>query len=93
VHEADGELVEFGSRKSGARKATLDDKEQFYRELKWIQRNKGHKSGWCWHKYQERFRGERPPKWFEMLTPCEPSVLTKSWMKSRAIAFRKMRAA
>ena len=44
VHEAEGELVEFGSRKSGARKATPDDKEEFYRELKWIQRQKGHKS-------------------------------------------------
>ena len=93
VHEAEGELVELGSRKSGARKATPDDKEQFYRELKRIQRQKGSKSGWCWHKFQERFNGERPPKWFETLTPCEPSILTKNWMKSRAIAFHKKRAA
>ena len=65
MHEAEGELVELGSRKSGARKATLDEKETFYRELKWVQAHKGHRSGWCWHQYQERFRGERPPKWFE----------------------------
>jgi Type III restriction enzyme, res subunit len=89
----EGELVELDSRKSGARKATLDDKEQFYRELKWIQREKGHKSGWCWHKYQDRFKGERPPKWFEMLTPREPSISSRNWLKSRAIAFANRRAA
>jgi DNA repair protein RadD len=89
VREAEGELVELGSRKSGARKATEIDKEAFYAELKWIQRRKGHKSGWCWHKYQERFKGEQPPKWFEMLAPREPSISTQNWMKHRAIAFAR----
>jgi DNA repair protein RadD len=85
-------LVEFRSNKSGARKTPEIDKEQFYRELKWIQRQKGHKSGWCWHKFKERFKGEPPPKWFEMLTPREPSISTKNWMKSRAIAYAKSKA-
>ena len=93
VREAEGELVELGSRKSGARSIPAVDKEAFYAELKWIQRRKGHKSGWCWHKYQERFKGERPPKWFETLTPREPSISTQNWMKSRAIAFAKRSAA
>jgi DNA repair protein RadD len=92
VREAEGELVELGSRKSGG-KAGPDQKEQFYAELKWIQSLKGHKSGWCWHKYQERFKGERPPKWFETLAPREPSIATRNWLKSRAIAFAKRRAA
>jgi len=87
VHEAEGELVELGSRKSGLRATTLDEKEQFYAELKWIQGTKGHRSGWCWHQYQARFKGERPPKWFELLTPREPSISTRNWLKSRAIAF------
>jgi DNA repair protein RadD len=73
VHEAEGDLVELGARVSGARKATPDDKEAFYRELKWVQSHKGHRSGW-WHKYQERFKGERPPKWFDLLTAREPSL-------------------
>ena len=93
VHEAEGDLVELGARKSGARKATPDDKETFYRELKWVQTHKGHRSGWCWHKYQERFKGERPPKWFELLTAREPSLATHNWLKSRAIAFAKGRRA
>ena len=93
VHEAEGELVELGARKSGARKARRHDKETFYGELKWVQRQKGHRSGWCWHKYQERFKGERPPKWFEMLTAREPSLATHNWLKSRAIAFAKGRRA
>jgi hypothetical protein len=92
VREGEGELVELGSRKSGG-KATPDQKEQFYAELKWIQSVKGHKSGWCWHQYQARFLGERPPKWFETLAPREPSLATRNWLKSRAIAFAKRRAA
>jgi DNA repair protein RadD len=93
VHEMEGELVEFGSRKSGATKAAPVDKEAFYAELKWIQRKKGHKSGWCWHQFQARFKGEKPPKWFEMLAPREPSISTQNWMKHRAIAFAKSRVA
>jgi DNA repair protein RadD len=92
VHEVEGELVEFGARKSGARKTPEVDKEQFYRELKWIQGQKGYASGWCWHKFKERFKGERPPKWFEMLEPCEPSILTKNWMKHLAIKFAKSKS-
>jgi DNA repair protein RadD len=93
VHEAEGYLVELGARKSGARAASLDDKEAFYRELKWVQTHKGHRSGWCWHQYQARFKGERPPKRFELLTAREPSLATRNWLKSRAIAFAKRRAA
>jgi DNA repair protein RadD len=93
VHEAEGELVELGTRKSGARKATPDDKEAFYRELKWVQTHEGHRSGWCCHQYQARFKGERPPKQFELLTAREPTLATHSWLKSRAIAFAKLRAA
>ena len=93
VQEADGELVELGSRRTGARAASLDEKETFYRELKWVQAHKGHRSGWCWHQYQARFRGERPPKWFELLTPREPSITTRNWLKSRAIAYAKRKAA
>jgi DNA repair protein RadD len=92
VREADGELVALGARRSGGN-ATPDQKEQFYAELKWIQSVKGRKSGWCWHKFQERFKGERPPKWFETLAPREPSLSTLNWIKSRAIAFAKRRAA
>jgi DNA repair protein RadD len=93
VREAEGELVELGSRRTGARATALDEKEGFYRELKWVQAHKGHRSGWCWHQYQARFRGERPPKWFETLARREPSISTRNWLKSRAIAFAKGRVA
>jgi hypothetical protein len=91
VIETEGELVEFGSRRSGKLQITELDKEEFYRELKWLQAHRGHKSGWCWHKFKERFKGEQPPKWFEILEPREPSISTKNWIKSRAIAFAKIR--
>jgi len=93
VHEAAGDLVEIGSRTSGKRSATPDEKEQFYAELKWIQGVKGHRSGWCWHQFQARFNGERPPKWFDALAPRDPSLATRNWLKSRAIAFANRRAA
>ena len=93
VQEIEGELVEFGSRKSGATKAHRSTRRQFYAELKWIQRKKGHRSGWCWHQYQARFKGERSPNWFETLTPREPSISTQNWLKHRAIAFAKSRVA
>jgi DNA repair protein RadD len=93
VREAEGELVELGARKSGARQATAVDKEQFYAELKWVQRQKGYKSGWCWNQYQARFKGERSPKWYETLTPRQPSITTVNWLKHRAIAFAKRRVA
>ena len=91
VQAVDGELIELGARRSGAKGPSPVEKEDFYRELKWIQRNNGHMSGWCWHKYQERFKGERPPKWFETLAPREPSISTKNWIFSRQIAFSKAR--
>jgi DNA repair protein RadD len=87
VQEIEGELVEFGSRKSGAQKTPEIDREQFYAELKWVQSRKGYKSGWCWNQYQARFKGERSPNWFETLAPREPSITTKNWLKHRAIAF------
>jgi DNA repair protein RadD len=92
VREADGELVELGSRKSGAKAAAPVDKEAFYAELKWLQRKRGYEAGWCWHQFQARFKGEQPPRWFETLTPREPSISTQNWMKSRAIAFAKRKA-
>jgi superfamily II DNA or RNA helicase len=92
VIEAEGELVELGSRRSGKRQIPAVDKEQFYAELKWVQSRKGYKSGWCWIQYRARFKGERSPGWFEMLTPRQPSLATMNWLKSRQIAFAKRRA-
>jgi DNA repair protein RadD len=94
VVEADGELIELGARKSGkkARAATLASQEEFYRELKFVQRQKGYASGWSYHKFVEKFR-DKPPRWFETLAPREPSISTRDWLKSRAIAFAKRKAA
>lgn len=94
VIETEGELVEFASKKSGARKASEieSDKEDFYRQLKWLQRRKGYAAGWCFHKYRDRFKGEKPPKYFEMLEPREPSISTKNWLQNRAIAYAKRKA-
>ena len=91
VHEAEGDLVELGARKSGARKATPDDKEAFYRELKWVQTHKGHRSGWCWHQYQERFKGNGHRSGSNCCPHANRLSRPDNWLKSRAIAFAKGR--
>ena len=65
VQEIEGELVVFGSRKSGAKGSRRSTEEAFYAEINGYSEKKGYASGWCWHQFQARFKGERPPKWFE----------------------------
>jgi DNA repair protein RadD len=87
VEAVDGELIELGSRRSGA--PTIEDKAAFFSELKGHATLLGYSDGWASHKYRERFgvwpndphvRGARP-------TP--PSLKTKNWIVSRQIAFAK----
>ena len=46
VESAEGELVEFGSRRTGSRAPSIADKISFHGELLWIARERGHKPGW-----------------------------------------------
>ena len=53
VEAIDGELVELGSRRSGA--PTIEDKAAFFSELKGHATLRGYNDGWASHKYRERF--------------------------------------
>jgi DNA repair protein RadD len=55
VESAEGDLVEFGSRRTGTSAPSIADKISFHAELLWIARERGHKPGWVGHKYKERF--------------------------------------
>jgi DNA repair protein RadD len=86
VKAIDGELVEFGSRRSGA--LTIEDKAAFFSELKGHATLRGYNDGWASHKYRERF-GVWPDPRVRCAGPTPPSLKTKNWIISRQIARAK----
>jgi DNA repair protein RadD len=91
VREAEGDLVELGARKSGAREVTHGGKAQFYSEMRWIASERGYSSGWAAHKFKEKFGVW--PNAFNWVEPEQPSLATRNWVRSRAIAYAKRRSA
>jgi superfamily II DNA or RNA helicase len=90
VH-CEGELVELNSRRE-AKVPTVRERIRFYCELRAIAMERGYKESWAAHQYKEKFGGFPPWDWRN--SPVEePSAVTRSWVKSRAIAFAKRRAA
>lgn len=83
---ADGELVPI-NREVGARDVPMAEKEKFYRELIGMCRERGHKDGAAYHQYKERF-GVYPANTFNK-SPMDPTLKTRSWLKSRQIAYAK----
>lgn len=66
------------------------DRKQFYCELMAYAREHNYKPGWAFFKYQERF-GVHPGTIWRNLEPIMPSLETKSWLRSRQIAWAKSR--
>ena len=89
VHR-DGELIELASRRE-AIATTQQERIQFHAELRQIADQRGYKSGWAAQQYKTKFGSFPPWAWNDRPT-CPPSVVTLSWVKSRAIAFAKRRA-
>ena len=92
VEAIDGELVELGSRRSGAN-ATIEDKAAFFSELRGHATLRGYNDGWASHKYRERFGVWPNDPRVRCARPTPPSIKTKNWLISRQIAFAKARAA
>jgi DNA repair protein RadD len=90
VQAVDGELVELGSRKSGARTWPTWQKQLFYGELLGHAEARGYSSGWASHKFKERFA--HWPNGYPRVA-ISPGVDTANWIKSRQIAFAKVRRA
>jgi DNA repair protein RadD len=90
VEEVDGELIELGSRRSGAN-ATIEDKAAFFGELKGHATLRGYNEGWVSHKYRERFGVWPNDPRVRCARPTPPSLKTKNWIISRQIAFAKAR--
>jgi DNA repair protein RadD len=88
VVNRDGELVEFAARGRVKPAVPVPERQAFYQQLKAIRVQRGFASGWIANKYREKF-GEWPPRTFEALAAMEPSAATRSWVRSRAIAYAK----
>jgi len=82
----DGQLskVKNGATEVKNHIPSKSEKEQLYRELLWVQRQRGHKPGWVSHKYKSRFGF-----WPKGVggDPIEPSIETKAWIRSEAIKY------
>jgi DNA repair protein RadD len=83
----DGELGLVLGGKSRGERMRPDQQLQFYRELRGFARERGMKDGWAFHKCKER--GFTPPWSWRDYPLIEPSPATRSWAKSRLIAFAK----
>jgi superfamily II DNA or RNA helicase len=91
IEVANGELGEV-SRDQTVH-VSLPDKLTFYRELSGIlaekrRRNPTIKDGWAAAKFKEKF-GHWPPFDWRSAEPLTPSPATRSWVRSRDIAYAK----
>ena len=85
VESVPGEMKEL----EAANKKLRIDSQSFYSQLLHYAQTKGYKSGWAFHKYQEKF--SVPPRGLSSKTEM-PTNATLGWIKSRTIAFAKSRA-
>jgi DNA repair protein RadD len=89
VHR-EGELVELSSR----REAIATNKQEritFYSELRSIAEERSYKTGWAAQQYKSKF-GDFPPWEWNDYPTLAPKPTTRSWVKSRVIAYAKRRA-
>jgi superfamily II DNA or RNA helicase len=80
-------------QRNGKVQPTVYDREtrmQWHAMLVHIAQQRGYKSGWAAHKHKEKF-GEWPSG-FTVPRPIEPTPEVLSWVRSRNIAFAKLRA-
>jgi DNA repair protein RadD len=67
---------------------TAEDRARWHRMLTHICIQRGHKPGWVYYKFREKF-GMSPPSYSG--DPIEPSPEVLSWVRSRGIAWAKSR--
>jgi DNA repair protein RadD len=91
VIETSAKLIEFGTEAKRSTPSRIEQAE-FFAELKFVACEKGYASGWAAHKFKERFGHWPNDPLMRLAEPQEPSLKTKNWLKSRAIAYAKARA-
>jgi superfamily II DNA or RNA helicase len=91
VRHIDGELIEFGSLRSGMVEPTIAEKAIFHAELRGFAAGKEYREGWVAHKFKERFGAWPNDFRIKSGPPRSPSLQTRNWIKSRQIAFARRR--
>jgi hypothetical protein len=86
VEIADGELGEVDRDRSV--RLVAQDRLGFYRQLLWIAAERGYALGWAAHKFKEKFGGWPDPN-CRGTTPIPPEDATRSWVRSRMIAYAR----
>jgi DNA repair protein RadD len=92
AHEP-GELIEFGSLRTGKVEPTVAEKAIFFAELRGYAEARGYAEGWLAHKYREKFGVWPNDPRIRSWPALSPSLATRNWIKSRQIAFAKGRRA
>ena len=91
VEFQDGDLARVDARGRAADRVwSQADKARFFGELIWYSDERGYRRGWAAHKSREKF-GHWPP--LNNPPPAEPSAETRSWIRSRQIAYAKANSA
>jgi DNA repair protein RadD len=95
IIEDDGELQEIKpgllpkKKRGEKREYTMEEKAQFYAELKGYAAEKNYKEGFAAMKYKERFGVWPNHPSVKYVASRAPSIVTRSWLRSRQIAFVK----
>jgi superfamily II DNA or RNA helicase len=91
VVPAEGELDRVARDRSVAAEAlSAEHRASFHAQLAWIAEERGYKPGWAAYKYKERF-GNWPLA--RHVEPQLPADTTRSWVRSRQIAWAKAKEA
>ena len=69
-----------------------DQRRRFYLQLLGIAERRGYSPGFAFHKYREKFGGEKPPWSWKSLPPIDPEPHVEAWVRSRQIAYAKAQA-
>jgi DNA repair protein RadD len=85
VDVADGELESLS--RDGRMTASVHDKDKFLRQLLWIVKERGYKTGWAAHKFKTKF-GHWPRRDYDP-EPEPPDPAVRSWVRSRQIAYAR----
>ena len=91
VERRDGELREIKTTKTENRKASKQEKQSFYGELKHFASERGYKEGWAANQYRSKFG-----VWPNAYKDCplkEPTAETLGYITHRQIAYAKRSAA
>jgi hypothetical protein len=87
VDFVDGDLALLGARPGHV---PIEERRSFYGQLRSYALERGHKSGWAAHKFKEKF-GAYPPWDWNQLPHEAPEPATRSWIRSRTIAWANSR--